>query len=148
MTSRSGIVRRPAAGAAAVSITTTRWAAAPADADADGAAGPSVVAGSAAVLLALADQPAISAQDYGRLITAWREAPETPAAAAYANTRGAPCIIPAAFRSELLNLRGDQGARAVLRSLTAVTEVPIDSAARDIDTRDDWQALLRDSARS
>lgn len=97
------------------------------------------------VLIALADQPDIDAADYRRLIAAWRAAPETPAAAAYAHTRGAPCIIPAASRSALLTLRGDQGARVLLRSLPEVIEVPMESAARDIDTRDDWHSRLRDN---
>ncbi len=103
-----------------------------------------VQAPEAAVLIALADQPDISAEDYGRLIAAWRTAPETTAAASYANTRGAPCILPTGSRSALLELRGDQGARVLLRTLAAVTEVPMGSAARDIDTRDDWQSHLRD----
>jgi len=100
----------------------------------------------AGVLIALADQPDIGAADYGRLITTWRAAPETPAAATYANTRGAPCIIPAAFRSALLALQGDQGARVLLRTLTDVIEVPMENAARDIDTRDDWHSHLRDKS--
>ena len=104
----------------------------------------SVPAPESAVLIALADQPDISAEDYGRLIAAWRAAPEHTAAASYGDTRGAPCILPAGSRSALLALRGDQGARVWLRTLANVTEVPIESAARDIDTRDDWQSRLRD----
>jgi CTP:molybdopterin cytidylyltransferase MocA len=103
-----------------------------------------VPASEAAVLIALADQPDISVADYGRLIAAWRAAPEQTAAASYGGTRGAPCILPARSRSALLTLRGDQGARVWLRTLAKVTEVPMDSAARDIDTRDDWHARVRD----
>ena len=92
--------------------------------------------------LASVDQPDIGIDDYRRLIAAWRAAPDRAAAAAYAHTRGAPCIVPAAFRPALLHLHGDQGARVLLRTLAEVTEVPMDSAARDIDTRDEWQARV------
>ena len=102
-----------------------------------------VSAHDAGLLIALADQPDIGVDDYRRLIAAWRAEPDRPVAAAYANTRGAPCIIPAALRPGLLQLQGDQGARVLLRTLADVTEVPMELAARDIDTRDDWQAHLR-----
>jgi len=102
----------------------------------------SVESADAGLLIALADQPDIGIDDYQRLIAAWRAAPDRAAAAAYAHTRGAPCIVPAAFRPALLHLHGDQGARVLLRTLAEVTEVPMDSAARDIDTRDEWQARV------
>jgi len=102
----------------------------------------SVESADAGLLIALADQPDIGIDDYRRLIAAWRAAPDRAAAAAYAHTRGAPCIVPAAFRPALLHLHGDQGARVLLRTLAEVTEVPMDSAARDIDTRDEWQARV------
>ena len=102
----------------------------------------SVESADAGLLIALADQPDIGIDDYQRLIAAWRAAPDRAAAAAYAHTRGAPCIVPAAFRPALLLLHGDQGARVLLRTLAGVTEVPMDSAARDIDTRDEWQARV------
>lgn len=102
----------------------------------------SVQFANAGLLIALADQPDIGIDDYRRLITAWRAAPDRAAAAAYAHTRGAPCIVPASLRPALLNLRGDQGARVLLRALAEVTEVPMKSAARDIDTRDEWQARV------
>jgi molybdenum cofactor cytidylyltransferase len=101
-----------------------------------------VNAHNAGLLIALADQPDIGVDDYRRLIAAWRAEPDRPVAAAYANTRGAPCIIPAALRPGLLQLQGDQGARVLLRTLAEVTEVPMERAARDIDTREDWQTRL------
>lgn len=102
----------------------------------------SVQSADAGLLIALADQPDIGIEDYQRLIAAWRAAPDRAAAAAYADTRGAPCIVPAALRPALLHLRGDQGARVLLRALAEVTEVPMDRAARDIDTRDEWQVRV------
>jgi molybdenum cofactor cytidylyltransferase len=104
----------------------------------------SVQSADAGLLIALADQPDIGIDDYRRLIAAWRAAPDKAAAAAYAHTRGAPCIVPAAVRPALLHLHGDQGARVLLRTLTDVIEVPMDSAARDVDTRDEWQARVNE----
>lgn len=90
-----------------------------------------------AALVLLGDTPYITADDLRRLIDAWSASPETPAAAAYDGTIGAPCILPRAVWQEVMTLEGDRGAGAWFRArqVTGISSksVSIASAARDID---------------
>jgi len=95
-----------------------------------------------AVLVILADQAAVTAEDLKRLAGAWRRQPDYIAAARYGTTTGVPAIFPRSTFSDLLTLRGDVGARAVLqRNPDRVVRVPMASAAIDIDTPEDLLAL-------
>ncbi|MGH8139679.1 MAG: nucleotidyltransferase family protein [Steroidobacteraceae bacterium] len=95
-----------------------------------------------AVLLILADQPAVTAEDLKRLAGAWRRQPQYIAAARYGSTTGVPAIFPRSTFSDLAALRGDIGARLVLqRNPDRVVRVPMASAAIDIDTPEDLLAL-------
>jgi len=94
------------------------------------------------VLLLLADQAAVTAYDLKRLAGAWRRQPAYIAAALYAGTCGAPAIFPRTAFRELAELRGDTGARALLRrNADRVVRVPMPSAAVDVDTPEDLLAL-------
>ena len=95
-----------------------------------------------AVMLLLADQAAVTAEDLKRLAGSWRKQPQHMAAALYSGSCGAPAIFPrSAFRS-LSELRGDTGARALLvRNPDRVVRVPMPSAAVDLDTPEDLLAL-------
>lgn len=94
------------------------------------------------LMLILADQAAVSTDDLRRLAGAWRKQPQCIAAALYAGQAGVPAIFPrSAFRA-LSELRGDVGARALLRrNDDRVIRVPMPSAAIDIDTPEDLLAL-------
>jgi molybdenum cofactor cytidylyltransferase len=94
------------------------------------------------VLLVLADQAAVTADDLKRLAGTWRKQPQYIAAALYAGTVGAPAIFPRAAFRELAALRGDAGARPILRrNADRVVRVPMPSAALDVDTPEDLLAL-------
>lgn len=94
-----------------------------------------------AVLLLLADQPLVSPEDLRRLTGAWRRQPLYIAAASYAGTIGVPAIFPRWAFASLAGLRGDVGARALLRRHPdRSVRVPMESAALDLDTPED---LLR-----
>jgi molybdenum cofactor cytidylyltransferase len=96
----------------------------------------------AGVLLLLADQAAVSSADLARLADAWGRQPEYIVAAQYAGTVGAPTIFPRASFAALMQLRGDHGAQALLRSNPdRVVRVPLARAATDIDTPHDLMAL-------
>lgn len=91
-----------------------------------------------AVLLLLVDQAAVTGEDLKRLVSAWRRQPEHIVAARYGTTTGVPAIFPRSSFSDLLALRGDAGARALLqRNPDRVVRVPMPSAALDIDTPED-----------
>jgi molybdenum cofactor cytidylyltransferase len=95
-----------------------------------------------AVLLLLADQAAVSADDLRRLAGSWRKQPQHIAAALYGGGCGAPAIFPRSWFRALSELRGDTGARALLlRNPDRVVRVPMPSAAVDIDTPEDLLAL-------
>ncbi len=94
------------------------------------------------VLLVLADQAAVTAEDLRRLIGAWRRQPDYVATALYAGTVGVPAIFPRSRFSELAELRGDIGARRLLqRNPDRLIRVPMESAALDIDTPEDLLAI-------
>jgi molybdenum cofactor cytidylyltransferase len=93
------------------------------------------------VMLVLADQAAVTAEDLRRLAGTWRRQPDYMVAAQYGSTSGAPAIFPSACFRDLMELRGDRGASVLFhRNPDRVIRVPMDSAALDIDTPED---LLR-----
>lgn len=98
-----------------------------------------------AVLILLADQPAVGSDDLQRLVAAWRSAPERPAAASLAGRPVVPAIFPASWFPALLRLRGDRGARGLLREAQALSLVPMPAAGVDIDRPEDLEKVV-DSA--
>jgi CTP:molybdopterin cytidylyltransferase MocA len=94
------------------------------------------------VMLVLADQAAVTRDDLRRLAGTWRRRPCLIAAALYAGTVGAPAIFPRSSFAALAALRGDSGARALLRrSADRVVRVPMPSAELDLDTPEDLLQL-------
>jgi molybdenum cofactor cytidylyltransferase len=92
----------------------------------------------AGVMLLLADQAAVTAEDLRRLVNTWRRQPEYIVAAQYSGTTGAPAIFPRSSFVDLAGLRGDSGARSIFtRNPDRVMRVPMESAALDIDTPED-----------
>ena len=68
-----------------------------------------------AVLLAVADQPLLTADSLAELLAALRRTGRV-ACLADESHRGNPAVFPAACFDELLALRGDRGAKSVLRA--------------------------------
>lgn len=93
-----------------------------------------------AALVLLVDQPRVNAAALQRLIVAWRRRPVVPAAAHYAGRAGVPAVLPRRHWRAVRALRGDEGARALLRD-RAVTLVEMAEAALDVDTPDDLLGL-------
>lgn len=99
---------------------------------------------SIAAMVMLVDQPLIDAAALRQLVAAWQKNPQQPAAAEYSGDIGAPCILPREIFPAVMNLSGDKGAKALLRSLPLVSRIAMPSAEFDIDTPDDLQqASLR-----
>lgn len=96
----------------------------------------------AGVMLTLADQAAVSADDLKRLAGTWRKQPQYIAAALYGGACGAPAIFPRSSFRALAQLRGDAGARPLLRrNADRIIRVPMPSAALDVDTPEDLLAI-------
>lgn len=102
-----------------------------------------------AVLILLADQPSVTTDDLRRLASTWRRQPDQIVAAQYGSTTGAPAIFPRWCFAELGGLRGDQGARLLLRRhAERLVRVPMASAAVDIDTPEDLLEVEAEVARN
>lgn len=98
----------------------------------------------AAVMLVLADQARVTAEDLRRLAGAWRRQALCVAAAQYGATVGVPAIFPQHLFGELSELQGDTGARMLLkRHADHLVRVPMPSAAFDLDTPADLLELNR-----
>jgi CTP:molybdopterin cytidylyltransferase MocA len=94
-----------------------------------------------AVLVLLVDQPRVGTAALARLLAAWRRWPGVPAAARYDGRVGVPAVLPRRRWGALKALRGDQGARALLRGTELPTLVDLPEAALDVDTPADIDAL-------
>lgn len=110
------------------------------------------------MLLTLADQVALTFEDYRQVIETWQTSQQS-VAAFYTNEAemlngqgtldelGAPAIFNASILDLLTDLTGDRGAKSILKQLANVGElvaVPLPHAAIDIDTKADlasWLAL-------
>jgi len=102
----------------------------------------------AGVMLVLADQACVTAEDLARLAGAWRRQPQHIAAARHGAILGAPAIFPQHLFGELSELKGDVGARALLRRHTdRLVKVPMPSATLDLDTPDDLLELTSTAPR-
>ena len=89
-------------------------------------------------LLLLADQVSVTVGDLQRLVDTWRRNPRCVVAAQYSGQLGVPAMFPRGEFAALLALRGEHGARTVLRNpAKSVLGVPMPSAALDIDYPED-----------
>lgn len=99
-----------------------------------------VPARTAAILVMLVDQPDVGRDALLRLLTAWRRRPGRAAAALYAGHPGVPAVLPRSSWHLIRALRGNAGARALLRG-NEVTTVTMPEAELDIDTATDATAI-------
>jgi molybdenum cofactor cytidylyltransferase len=75
------------------------------------------------------------------LVSAWNGQDTVLAASVYSGQLGVPAIFPRWCFTELLQLRGDQGAKAIInRHASRLVHVPMPNAALDLDTPEDIAA--------
>ncbi len=97
------------------------------------------------IILALADQPAIDSQTINKLIEIFGKRQKNIVIPVYQGKLGHPVIFHIKYREELLNIRGDIGAREVIqRHADNVLEVAVDckGVLIDIDTPSDFHNHL------
>ncbi len=103
-----------------------------------------VVGLSGPVLVMLADMPEVTAHDLHLLIALSRQAPDAILRAAGADgTPGNPVLFPASLLPELARIKGDKGARGLLKQQAArvhLVPLPGHHATIDLDTPEDWDA--------
>jgi molybdenum cofactor cytidylyltransferase len=92
----------------------------------------------AALLVLLVDQPRVDPPLLERLIAAQRAAPDQRVACAYGGGLGVPALFPAADFPALGRLRGDRGARDLLRAAPErAIAVPFPGGDVDVDRPED-----------
>jgi molybdenum cofactor cytidylyltransferase len=100
---------------------------------------------SQAVMLALGDQPLVNSQTVKQLIAEFSNHDKGIVIPTYQGKRGHPVIFATKYKPELLELKGDIGAREIIKNHPDDTlEVAVDSESiiSDIDTREDYQSQL------
>ena len=109
-------------------------------------AGLAHVGRAAGALVLLADMPLLTSATLDRLIAAFREG-AVASVPTRSGRRGNPILLGRELFPRLLEIRGDRGARDLLRACDGVVEVETsdDGVLADVDTRDDL-ARLRGSA--
>jgi molybdenum cofactor cytidylyltransferase len=86
-------------------------------------------------LFAVVDQLALSSAHVGALLRAFDG--ERPVASSYSGALGVPAILPSSMREALLSLRGDAGARVLLREHADTVAVDLPEGERDVDLPSD-----------
>src|ERR687885_2161258 len=99
-----------------------------------------------AVVIALCDQPFVSAQTLAQIVESYRFTGKPIIASEYAGTLGVPVLFSRALFSELMTLNSTEGAKQLIKKhIHEVFSVPFPEGAIDIDTPKDYeqfQALI------
>jgi molybdenum cofactor cytidylyltransferase len=98
-----------------------------------------------AVMLALGDQPLVDSQTINRLIEEFYNHDKGIVVPTYHGKRGHPVIFAIKYKQKLLELKGDIGAREIIKDHPDdVLEVAVDSESviSDIDTINDYRSQL------
>ncbi|MCH2170932.1 nucleotidyltransferase family protein [Myxococcota bacterium] len=94
------------------------------------------------VLVCLADQPGVTRSHLDALLDRFEDGADL-VATGYSDRVGVPAVLAESHFEALLELRGDQGARALLRGATGTVErVAFAGAELDVDTPADYRRLL------
>lgn len=90
------------------------------------------------IMITLADQVALTSDDYVRLVEQSLLTPEQLVCATAGGEIMPPAIFPRCYFTQLMNLTGDKGAKALLhQNKENLQEVSLPNAVIDIDTRQD-----------
>jgi molybdenum cofactor cytidylyltransferase len=99
-----------------------------------------------AVILMVADQPYVSATLLNQLIEQYLTKDQPIVASKYGETLGTPVLFDKRFWNELLQLKGDEGAKSLIyKYIDQAGIVPFPGGDIDIDTREDFNNLIKSS---
>jgi molybdenum cofactor cytidylyltransferase len=99
-------------------------------------------ASATAVLFLLCDQPLINPTHIQTILNSWQNEPSCIVASQYNHSVGVPALFPAEFFRQLLELKGDQGAKRLLMKFSdRLLKIPLPEAGFDIDTSNDFDHL-------
>jgi molybdenum cofactor cytidylyltransferase len=96
------------------------------------------------VVIMLADQPLVTADDIDHIVDAQHRSGKDIVASEYADTCGVPMFVSRRLFADIRRLTGMEGAKRLISDhLERVETVPLQSAAFDVDTPADYQRLSR-----
>lgn len=93
-------------------------------------------------LIMLCDQPLIPLSHYEKLIVSIRKNPNNITGSLYSSKTTVPAIFPNSFKSSLLTLNGEQGAKSLLKDPQTLNISLDKKYAKDIDTKEDCKEIL------
>lgn len=97
------------------------------------------------VLIVVCDQPYITESTINTLLQLQKEKDTPMAAAYYDDVLGTPALFHKSIFNEILSLKGDMGAKKIIKSRPEeVAKLHFEKGLLDIDTKEDYQALLRE----
>ena len=97
-----------------------------------------------AAVIVLADQPALRAGLVTEMIGKFDGEPRCVVACRYAGVLGPPALFGRGWFPTLTSLRGEEGARRVLKQAgSQVRTIEWPEGAFDLDTREDWERVTR-----
>jgi molybdenum cofactor cytidylyltransferase len=96
------------------------------------------------VILTVSDQPFVSSALFSNLIKTADKTRKGIIASAYDNTVGTPVLFQSPYFDHLLNLKGSEGAKKILKRFKHdVAEYAFPQGSIDIDTKEDYNHLLK-----
>lgn len=94
-------------------------------------------------IFTVCDQPYIMAAIFKDLIKEHNKTGKGIVASVYSDTLGTPVLFSSRYFDELVNLKGNEGAKKLLqRYKDDVVSIPFEKGAVDIDTIDDYNNLI------
>lgn len=95
------------------------------------------------VIIAVCDQPFISAALFQQLYKKQEESTQHIVASSYADTFGTPALFTQKYFDALMSLQGEEGAKKILKANNEdVTSIDFPQGNIDIDTQKDYDDLL------
>ncbi len=95
------------------------------------------------IIIAVCDQPFISAEIFGKLYRTHIESQKPIVVSAYSDTVGTPALFSKQYFDELLSLKGTEGAKKIVKANSgAAGMVAFPMGYIDIDTKIDYEKLI------
>jgi molybdenum cofactor cytidylyltransferase len=103
-----------------------------------------VASSSDGVILMVCDQPYVTPSLLNEIIIAHKDTNKPIITCSYANTFGPPSLFHKSLFPELLQLKGDTGARKIVQQhANDVGVIPFPQGTIDIDTQSDYEKLTK-----
>ena len=97
------------------------------------------------ILITLGDQVKLDEQDYQKLVDFYDG--EKIVVSSYGPKKGPPAIFPRKYFEQLIRLKGNIGAREVIRkNCNFVISCKLDNASFDVDSKDDFRNFLNQNS--